>query len=84
MVSICTLKNYRSVCNSLFQVKLSVKELKSYGEYENNADKMAKIKKLTLDEFIDLIDKGAFDHCIFSKFGHYITQSPADILQTKL
>lgn len=84
LFSICTLKNYRSVCNSLFQVKLSVEELKSYGKYENDADKMDKIKKLTLDEFIDLIDKGAFDHCIFSKFGHYITQSPADILQTKL
>lgn len=84
LVSICTLKNYQSVCNSLFQVKLSVEELKSYGKYENDADKMDKIKKLTLDEFIDLIDKGAFDHCIFSKFGHYITQSPADILQTKL
>lgn len=86
LVAVCTLKNYRSVCNSLFQVKLPVNELAAYGSTTspNAPDNMAQIKELTLDKFIDLIDKSAFDHCIFSKFGHYITQSPADILQTKL
>lgn len=86
LVAVCTLKNYCSVCNSLFQVKLPVNELAAYGSTTspNAPDNMAQIKELTLDKFIDLIGKGAFDHCIFSKFGHYITQSPADILQTKL
>ncbi len=66
-------KNYLKECNGILMTKLSVDDLEDCG-----------LKKIETEEFFRLIENGEFDKVIFSKFGHYLGQSPITILKSKV
>ena len=72
-IRIITDKNYQRECNRLLMKKLSVDDLDDCG-----------LKKIEADEFFRLIENGELDKVIFSKFGHYLGQSPITILKSKV
>lgn len=61
------------ICNQLLSAKLSTVDLKQCG-----------IREMEKNELLDEIKHNKFERVVFSKFGHYIEQSPITILSTKM
>ena len=67
-----TEENYREECNVMLNKAISISDLKDIG-----------IDAMRVEEFYDLIDQGAFDRFVISKFGNYLDQSTLNILSIK-
>lgn len=65
--------NYIEECNKLLMQKLSVEDLECCG-----------LKEISVKDFCDMIKDGTLNNVIFSKFGHYLSQSPVTILKSKI
>lgn len=65
--------NYIEECNKLLMQKLSVEDLECCG-----------LRKISVKDFCNMIKDGTLNNVIFSKFGHYLSQSPVTILMSKI
>lgn len=66
--------NYKKECNNLLMKKLSVEDLEHCG-LKNS---------ISIEKFCNMIKDGKLNNVIFSKFGHYLSQSPVTILMSKI
>lgn len=65
--------NCKKECNKLLMKKLSVEDLEYCG-----------LEIISIEDFCEMIKGGELNNVIFSKFGHYLSQSPVTILMSKI